>query len=112
MSRANREALKALAAKAVGREALRAGGYHSLCHSSDLFRHGYRVRHWFRPCDRHELLEYLPRDSDLPRLTAGSYAEQAAIHVAIGLNLVPPGAPWTDYRQVGLFDGQLGGDAA
>ena len=97
-------ALARLAAQAVPREKLQAE-YRGLCGSSDLFPHGYFVRHWVRFSDLHEVCEYLPRNSSLPRLTAGCYAEQVAIHAALGLNLVPPGAPWEDYGHQGLFDG-------
>lgn len=105
--RADLKALKALSARSISRKAIQHAGYLPVCASSDLFAHGYSVRHWWRVRDRHELLEYNPRLSDLPRVTAGSYAEQAAIHRALRINLVPPGVQWTDYGQAGLFDSSL-----
>lgn len=94
----NLDRLTALAGKALPREALRQAGYLSVCLSSDLFPHGYAVRHWMRLADRSEVLEYLPRMSALPRLTASCYAEQADIHAALGLNCVGPGERWYDAK--------------
>ena len=105
LARADRAALAGLAAAAVSRGQLQARGYLAVCLSSDLFAHGYAVRHWFRPSDGDEVLEYNPRADGLPRLTASTYEEQCAAHKALGLNLVPPGQPWEDYGQRGLFDG-------
>lgn len=97
-------ALDTLAGRAVPREQLQAEGYRSVLGSSDLFRHGYFVRHWYHLKTRREVLEYNPRHSRLPRLTATCYAEQVEIHRALGLNLVPPGERWEDYGGRGLFD--------
>jgi len=72
--------------------------------SSDLFRVGYFVRHWWHLGQRREVLEYNPRHSELPRLTATTYVEQVEIHRALGLNLVGPGERWEDYGGWGLFD--------
>ena len=97
-------AIALIAAKAIPREKIREGNYRSVLGSTDLFRHGYFVRHWLRFSDGSEILEYNPRLSDLPRVTATCYAEQIAIHRALGLNIVPPGVPWQDYGGRGLFD--------
>lgn len=98
------EALQQIATKAIPREKIREGNHRSMLGSTDLFRHGYFVRHWVRFSDNSEILEYNPRNSDLPRVTATTYAEQVAVHRAIGLNIVPPGVPWQDYGGRGLFD--------
>jgi hypothetical protein len=93
----DRDALAALAARAVPREALQAAGYLNLVKSTDLFPHGYSVSHWLRPgVPGSEVLEFNPRavrgvTTDLPRLTAASYAEQVAVHEAIGARVVAPG---------------------
>ncbi|MBA4187568.1 MAG: hypothetical protein C0467_06070 [Planctomycetaceae bacterium] len=85
-------ALSAIAAKAVSREALVADGFVNLLKSTDLFRHGYSVSHWIKPAvPGSHLLEYVPRASKLPRLTATTYAEQVAIHEALGIRVVSPG---------------------
>ena len=103
-------ALQAIATRAIPREQLQAEGYRSLAGSSDLFRHGYFVRHWYRISDQREVLEYTARPerktraTELPRLTATTYAEQVEIHRALGLNLVAPGERWEDYGGRGLFD--------
>lgn len=108
---ADPERLLHLATLAVPRERLQAEGYRAVCASSDLHRHGYTVRHWFRFPDGPEVLEYLPytvkgkRWDGRPRLTAATWEEQAAIHLALGLNLVGPGERWKDYGGRGLFDG-------
>ena len=49
-------ALQAIATRAIPREQLQAEGYRSLAGSSDLFRHGYFVRHWYRISDQREVL--------------------------------------------------------
>lgn len=97
-------ALELIASRAIPRELLQAEGYRSVLGSSDLFKHGYFVRHWYHLGLEKEVLEYTPRKSQLPRLTATCYAEQVEIHRALGLNLVPPGEQWEDYGGRGLFD--------
>lgn len=97
-------ALHAIASRAIPREQLQAEGYRSVLGSSDLFRHGYFVRHWYHLETRREVLEYNARHAKLPRLTATCYAEQVEIHRAMGLNLVPVGEQWEDYGGRGLFD--------
>ncbi|MFO0880723.1 MAG: hypothetical protein U0840_25605 [Gemmataceae bacterium] len=103
-------ALEAIATRAIPREQLQAEGYRSLAGSSDLFKAGYFVRHWYRISDQREVLEYLPRPerktraTELPRLTATCYVEQVEIHRALGINLVGPGERWEDYGGRGLFD--------
>ncbi len=108
----DRAALCAIAARAVARKEIQEAGYRALAKSSDLFRVGYSINYWFLVSEGKVLLEYNPRLSDLPRLTATCYAEQVAIHLALGLNLVPPDEQWVDDKQPGLFDGhfaQMGG---
>lgn len=84
-------ALAELAGRSVPRHELH-GRFCCLAKSSDLFPLGYIVAHWVRPGVRgSELLEYLPRFSDLPRVTAASYEDQAAVHRAIGARTVGPG---------------------
>lgn len=98
------DTLARLAEKALPGEAIRSMGYRSVCASSDLHRYGYTVRHWMRLADGTEVLEYLPRLSKLPRLTAACHAEQVAIHRALGLNCVGPREQWYDARgQLELF---------
>ncbi len=97
-------ALGLIASRGIPRELLQAEGYRSVLGSSDLFRVGYFVRHWYHLKTQREVLEYNPRGSRLPRLTATCYAEQVEIHRALNLNLVPPGEQWEDYGGRGLFD--------
>ena len=79
------KALTAISGSSVSREALKRGGYRSMLKSSDLHKYGYTVVHWIKPGkSESEILEYMPRLSKLPRVTAASYAEQAAIHRALG----------------------------
>lgn len=107
----DRQALAALALRAVSRERLQEQGYLPVAKSGDLFRVGYSVVFWVRVgVPGSELLEYKPRLSDLPRLTVSDYATQMEVHRALGLSRVPPGCPWVDYGpgQRGLFDGEMG----
>ena len=97
-------ALELIARRAIPRVQLQAEGYMSVLGSSDLFKHGYFVRHWYHLKTQREVLEFNPRGSRLPRLTATCSAEQVEIHRALGLNLVPPGEQWEDYGGRGLFD--------
>lgn len=90
-------ALADLAARSIPRADLMAAGYRNLAKSSDLFDLGYSVSHWFHPGTRVELVEYNPTRGagrpavQLPRVTATTYAEQVAIHEAIGARVVGPG---------------------
>lgn len=92
----DRPALDGLAGRAVPRTELQ-GRYVPVAKSTDLFDVGYTVLHWIIPgVPGSELLEYLPRSLPdracvLPRLTADSYADQVAIHEAIGARVVSPG---------------------
>lgn len=110
-SAADRDALASVAARSLTRDAMRAAGFMCLHAHMDLLAYGYTVRHWLRLRDGAEVLEFNPSLSDLPRVTACCYAEQAAVHRALGLNLVPPGCDWSDYRQPGLFDAALSGES-
>ncbi len=60
------------------------GTYVSISKSTDLFPWGYGITQWFDPRSKQEIIEYVPRLSDMPRLTATTYAEQVAIHKALG----------------------------
>lgn len=108
-------ALQKLAETSMPLNELKATGFRSVCISSDLFPYGYSIRHWVRLTDRLEVVEYRPMAKDdrrirqgrrgiLPRITAHTYQRQAAVHAALGLNLVQPGEPWQDFGTVGLFD--------
>lgn len=99
--------LTELAATSISREQLQAEGYLSMMAHADLHRYGYTVRVWLKVKTMHTVYEYNPRLSELPRITADTYARQAALHMALGLNLVGKGETWTDYRQPGLFDAML-----
>jgi len=101
--------LTELAARAVPGDALRAQ-YRSVQAFADLHPIGYTVRLWWRLGDGHQILEYHHRMSNdagrLPRLTAGSYAEQVEIHEALGLAVVGPGQEWAHgCEQLPLFEG-------
>lgn len=97
-------ALERLARQSMPREYLTGWKYSALAKYMDLFPHGYSVNLWFRPRDKRTCLEYNPRLSDKPRLTAFTYTDQRAIHEALGLHVVPPGATWDGTGQRGLFD--------
>ena len=87
----DRAALDDLAARSIPRADL-TGLYLCVAKSSDLHDHGYAVAHWVRVgVPGSEVLEYNPRLSDLPRVTADSYADQAAVHRAVGARVVGPG---------------------
>lgn len=87
-------ALAELAGRAVPRNELH-GRFCCVAKSSDLFELGYIVAHWVRPGVREsEVLEYLPRFSALPRLTVATYADQVAVHIALGARVVGPGRPF------------------
>lgn len=87
----DRAALESLAARSVPRAAL-TGTYVCVGKSTDLHDLGYGVAHWVVPgVPGSEVLEYNPRLSDLPRVTAATYAEQVAVHEAIGARVVGPG---------------------
>ena len=85
----DRTALAEIAAGSISREDLH-GQYLNLAKSSDLFNHGYSISHWFNPRTREQVIEYNPRLSDLPRLTATDYETQVLIHRAIGAVVLPP----------------------
>jgi hypothetical protein len=95
-----------LARRSVPRDRLRADGYRPVAASTALHRHGYQVRYWWKVSTGHIVIELHPRwkRSQLPRVTVDRYADQAALHRALGLNLVPPGEEWQDYGGRGLFD--------
>lgn len=58
----------------------------------------YVVAHWVIPgVPGSEVLEYLPRFSDLPRVTVATYADQAAVHRALGVRLVGPGRKFREF---------------
>lgn len=90
------DALARLAAASVPREQLQREGYLPLLAWADLHPFGYTVRHWLRPRDGAQALEYLPRLSELPRVCVTTYEQQAGLHRALGLNVVRPGEPWAD----------------
>lgn len=105
----NMPALAALASRSIARRTLQADGWRPLHAQEDLHRVGYTVRHWVHLGQGRHLLECYPRmpGSPLPRLTVECYRDQAALHLALGLNLVPPGCDWVDYGQRGLYDADL-----
>jgi hypothetical protein len=92
----DRDALAAIAARSVPRSELH-GRYCNCAKSSDMFELGYTISHWIIPGEpASELLEYNPLvvagvPANLPRVTATSYADQVAIHEAIGARVVGPG---------------------
>lgn len=100
-------ALADIAARAIPRAALQAGGYVPVTKSTELQPEGYTVLDWLSPRlarlgdpARH-VLEFMPSSHrrpagapQLPRLTATSYEEQRAIHDALRLRVVPPGRPF------------------
>lgn len=87
----NHDALVLIASRAIPRKEL-TGRYCNLAKSTDLFHVGYTVSHWIDPRKPgEEVLEYNPRLSELPRLTAASYDEQKAIHEALDIRVVDPG---------------------
>jgi hypothetical protein len=92
----DRVALAELARRSLPRDELN-GRYCNLVKSSDLIELGYSVSHWVIPgTPRSEVLEFNPRvvagvPADLPRVTVDNYADQAALHEAIGARVLPPG---------------------
>jgi hypothetical protein len=106
-SRADRHVLEELSRTSVTRQQLRADGFIDLSAAADLHPYGYTVRHWLRLNPWQLLMEFIPRHSDLPRVTADCYERQARLHRALGLNLVAPGECWNDYQNPGLFDDYL-----
>lgn len=93
----DRAALDELAARSVPRAGL-SGRFLCLAKSSDMFGHGYIVAHWVIPgVPGSEVLEYLPRFSDLPRVTVATYADQAAVHRALGVRVVGPGRKFREH---------------
>lgn len=104
-------ALADIAAGATPRAELQAAGFRPVTKSTELQPEGYTVIDWLHPGralagdpDRH-VMEYVPSGHrrptgapTLPRLTAATYAEQLAIHEALGLRVVGPGRPFTRTR--------------
>jgi hypothetical protein len=84
-------ALADLAARSIPRGEL-SGRYLCVAKSSDLFDLGYTVQSWVLVgVAGSEVLEYRPRFSALPRVTVACYADQVAVHEAIGARVVGPG---------------------
>jgi hypothetical protein len=80
-----------LAARSIPRAEL-TGRYLCVAKSSDLFPLGYTVQSWvIVGVPGSEVLEYRPRFSALPRVAVASYADQVAVHQAIGARVVGPG---------------------
>lgn len=80
-----------LAARSIPRSEL-TERYSCVAKSADLHPLGYTVVHWCLVGVRgSEVLEYMPRLSKLPRVTVASYADQVAVHEAIGARVVGPG---------------------
>lgn len=74
--------------------AVLAATHRNLLKSTDLLRWGYSISHWLDPRVRgSEVCEYNPQFPGLPRLTAATYAEQVAIHRALGAPVLPGGQP-------------------
>jgi hypothetical protein len=104
-------ALADIAARSIPRARLQAEGFRGVTKSTELQPEGYTVIDWLHPAralagapDRH-VMEYVPSSHrrprgapTLPRLTASTYAEQVAIHQALGLRVVSPGQPFTRTR--------------
>lgn len=111
--------LSELAAGSPSREEMVARGFRGLAKSSDMHKVGYQIQHWLIPGEAgSEVIEYSPinnvhwqtkerQQNDLPRIVVSCYADQARLHVALGLNLVGPGDQWKNYGSKGLFDEQL-----
>lgn len=102
----DRAALADLAARSLTREELDAQGFRPIIKSTDLFPHGYTVVHWIKPgVKASELLEYLPRvcrgetGAGLPRITLTTFADQAALHRAVGAKVTGSGVPFTTGRK-------------
>jgi hypothetical protein len=102
--------LHALAARSLDRPTL-AGLARPYAKSAALFSVGYNVGFWVCLGDMRTILEYLPRhtfasSSLLPRITLDCWADQAALHRALGLAVVSPGDPWNPHLDAhpGLFD--------
>lgn len=103
----DRAALMELSASSIPRPELIARGFRGYCGSTDLFRVGYFIRHWYHIGERIEVLEYRARLSKLPRVTAHTYERQVAVHRALGLPVVGRGERYLDLGegQRSLWDG-------
>ena len=105
-------ALAVIAAASIPRGELQARGYRGVTKSTELQPEGYTVIDWLCPAlalagdPTCHVLEYVPSQharpnrgaglEPLPRLTAGTYAEQVAIHNALRLRVVPPGRKFSN----------------
>lgn len=98
-------ALRLLSALAIPLAQIRAEGWRSMIASTDLHAWGYSIREWMLLPTGRILVEYHARflTSGLPRVTASTYAEQCAIHQAIGVVCVPPGEYFRQGDQPYLF---------
>ncbi len=82
--------LDTLAASAIPRKELQKT-HRNLMKYSDLHPQGYTISHWMNPSEPlDQVLEYNPRLSDKPRLTARNGDELKAIHDALGIPVPPP----------------------
>ena len=100
---------------AIPRSELVRRGYRAFGKSRDMQRWGYQIVEWFCPATKAILIEYIgvtifdqeygqdgmmtgrPAQAsrvDVPRYTATTYAEQVAVHRALGLHVVRPGEEW------------------
>ena len=105
---ADLEALHRLAAGAVTQKQLHLAGFLSMPATGALHRYGYQCRPWLHLASGRVVLVYSPRwpDSPLPYLTIESYLDQCAVHHALGLSCVQPGALWEELPDAPLFDSQ------
>jgi len=94
----DRTALAGLAARSVPRRTMQARGWCPVAKFTDLQELGYTVVYWLKPGVREAvILEFMPYvgcghdNLGLPRVTAGCYADQKAIHEAVGARVVSPG---------------------
>jgi hypothetical protein len=105
----DRSKLQELSDRSPCRAALRSRGYCAMHAAADLHEHGYTVRYWLRPADRDVWLEFNPtggegrRNPGLPRVALQTYADQAALHRALGLGIAGPGDEYAGDGP-GLFD--------
>lgn len=100
---------------AIPRAELVRRGYRACGKCRDMQRLGYQTVEWYSVSERRRIVEYIgmtlfnqeygpdgmmtgrPATAtrvDVPRYTASTYAEQVAVHRALGLHVVPPGEPW------------------
>jgi len=64
----------------------------ALVKSTELYPWNYQVLQWLDPRTKEVIVEYKPLVQGLPRLTATTYAEQVAIHEALGAPVKPKGS--------------------